>query len=257
MEAVAAMKPVKINRWLPYWAVFQADIRQTMQSWVYRTWVLLSVLAAVGYLLYRVGLYREAGIIQTDVKYIAHLLRWTVIGSVTMIVAITVGSISSERGTMADSVLSRGISRYQYFMGKWHARLATVLGSFFVMGMMLLVASYFLLEKQIKFNGAIVALVTVAGLLTTVITLGVTVSAITNSTVMGVAVLWMTLYGVTFLMSMMPEKLPSLDGLLDRMPHVLKGDYDLATLGRIMAGSMVLSLVSAGIGMAYFARRDI
>ena len=39
------------------------------------------------------------------------------------IVVLTAGSISAERGTVADSVLSRGISRYQYFMGKWHARL--------------------------------------------------------------------------------------------------------------------------------------
>jgi ABC-2 type transport system permease protein len=257
MEAVAAQKPVKINRWLPYWAVFQADVRQTLQSWVYRTWVLMSVLVAIGYLLYRVGVYREAGIIQVDATFISDLLRWTVLGSVTLIIALTVGSISSERGTMADSVLSRGISRYQYFMGKWHARLATVLISFFVMGISWLVASFFLLHQEIAFTGAVAAMVTVAGLLMTVITLGVTVSAVTNSTVMGVAVLWMALYGATFLMSMMPDKLPSVDRILERMPHVLRGHYDLATLGRILLGSAVLSVISAFIGMAYFARRDI
>ena len=53
------------------------------------------------------------------------------------------GSISSERGTLADSVLSRGISRYQYFLGKWHARLATVLGTFLVLGVVVLVGSFF------------------------------------------------------------------------------------------------------------------
>ena len=67
MEAVAAKKPVPINRWLPYWAVLQADMHQTLRSWVYRFWVLLSVLATVGYLLYRFGIYREAGIVQTGV----------------------------------------------------------------------------------------------------------------------------------------------------------------------------------------------
>ena len=56
MDAAAAPSPVKINRWLPYWAVFQADVRQTLRSWVYRFWVLLSVLATVGYLLYRFGI---------------------------------------------------------------------------------------------------------------------------------------------------------------------------------------------------------
>jgi hypothetical protein len=31
-------------RWLPYWAVFQTDLRQTLRSWVWRTWVLTVVL---------------------------------------------------------------------------------------------------------------------------------------------------------------------------------------------------------------------
>jgi hypothetical protein len=30
MDAPAAPAPVKINRWLPYWAVLQADVRQTL-----------------------------------------------------------------------------------------------------------------------------------------------------------------------------------------------------------------------------------
>ena len=40
MEATVEKKPVAINRWLPYWAVFQYDVGQTLRSWVYRVWVL-------------------------------------------------------------------------------------------------------------------------------------------------------------------------------------------------------------------------
>src|SRR3954447_15803677 len=212
-------KPVRINRWLPYWAVFQADVHQTLRSWVYRTWVLMSVLAAVGYLLYRVGVYREAGIIQPASVLVSDLLKWTVIGSVTLIIALTVGSISSERGTMADSVLSRGISRYQYFLGKWHARLASILGTFFVMAALWLVASFFLLHQELKLSGALVALVTVAGLLMVVITLGVAVSAVSNSTVLGIAILWTTLYGASYLLTLMPDRAVSLERVLGLLPN--------------------------------------
>src|SRR5262249_12367590 len=59
MDAPTPDKVVRINRWLPYWAVLQVDLRQTLRSWVYRGWVLVSLLAAIGYLLYRVGVYRE------------------------------------------------------------------------------------------------------------------------------------------------------------------------------------------------------
>ena len=250
-------KPVRINRWLPYWAVFQADVHQTLRSWVYRTWVLMSLLAAVGYLLYRVGAYREAGIIQPASVLISDLLRWTVLGSVTLIIVLTVGCISSERGTMADSVLSRGISRYQYFCGKWHARLTTVLGSFFAMGLLWLAASYFLLHEDVALDGALLALLTVASLLAAVVTLGVTVSAVSNSTVLGIAILWMILYGSSYLLSLLPDRIPSPYRDLHKLPQVLRGRYDLASLGSLMGWVLMGSCVAAIFGMAYFARRDV
>src|SRR4051794_7266032 len=117
MDAPTPPPQVKINRWLPYWAVLQADVKQTLHSWVYRTWALLSVLVGVGYLVYRVGVYQESGMIQNASTLISDLLRWSALSSVTLIIVLTAGSISSELGTLADSVLSRGISRYQYFLG--------------------------------------------------------------------------------------------------------------------------------------------
>ena len=92
-----AFKPGQVRAWLPYLAVFQADVRQTMRSWVYRLWVLASVLFAVGYFLYRLGVYKEAGMIQDASKLMSDLLRWSVYGSATLIIVLTSGCISSER----------------------------------------------------------------------------------------------------------------------------------------------------------------
>ena len=139
MEGLATPSRPVYNRWLPYWAVFQADVGQTLRSWVYRVWVLASLLAMAGYLLYRVGAVREFGVLHPASAFMSDLLKWTVLVSVTLVVILTTGSISSERGTMADSVLSRGISRHQYFMGKWHARLVVVLGTFFLLGIIAVV----------------------------------------------------------------------------------------------------------------------
>src|SRR5215213_2406909 len=101
-EAAPAAQQVRFNRWLPYWAVFQADLHQSLRSWVYRIWVAVSLLAAGGFLLYRLGLAQEAGIVQPASKLLSDLLRWTLLGSVTLVVVLTAGSISSERGSLAD-----------------------------------------------------------------------------------------------------------------------------------------------------------
>jgi hypothetical protein len=255
--ATAPAPKVTINRWLPYWAVLQADAHQTLRSWVYRVWVLVSVLATTGYLLYRYAVAHEAGIIQPASVLISDLLRWTVLGSVTLIVVLTAGSISSERGSMADSVLSRGISRYQYFLGKWHARLITVLGTFLVMGGVALVSSLFLLHDDLVLDGSLLALATVAALLAAVVSAGVAVSAIFHSTVLSITVLWALLYGGGFALSLVPAHLPSPDRALHSLPYILHGYYDLQALLELMGWSLGVSVVSALMGMIYFARRDV
>jgi hypothetical protein len=257
MNGVTPSARPQYNRWLPYWAVFQADVHQTMRSWVYRVWVLVSVLAAVGYILYRCGLAHEAGIVQPASKLIADLLRWTTLGSVTLIVVLTAGSISSERGTMADSVLSRGISRHQYFLGKWHSRLVTVLLTFVVLCGAALVASLFLLHEDLDLGGCAMAVLTVCVLLAAVVTCGVTVSAICNSTVLGIAVLWIVLYGGGFALSWLPARYPSPSRALNCLPFILKGYYDPDVLLGLMGWSALVSLAVALVGLAHFARRDI
>ena len=157
---------------------------------------------------------------------------------------------------MADSVLSRGISRYQYFLGKWHARLVTVLGTFLAMGVVAIVGSFFL-HPDLSLLGSLVALLTVAALLATVITCGVTVSAIANSTLFGMAVLWMLLYGSAFAMSLLPADFPSPDRALNNLPQIVRGYYDGRLLLRLIGWSMLTSCAVALVGMVYFSRRDV
>src|SRR5438105_14240759 len=166
MDAPAPPKTVRMNRFLPYWAVFQADLKQTLKSWIYRVWVLVSLGAGVGYLLYRFGAKQVGGFVQPAPEMISDLMHWVAFGSVTLIIALTAGAICSERGTMADSVLSRGISRYQYFLGKLHSRLSLVLGTFLVMCLIALVGGYFLLHSEaLTLDGSVVAIGTVAAVL--------------------------------------------------------------------------------------------
>ncbi len=257
MDTPTALPAVRFNRWLPYWAVFQVDLRQTLRNWVFRGWVLVSILAAGGYLLYKLGAYRDAGIIQPASILISDLLRWTAVGSATLIIVLTGGTISGERGTMADSVLSRGISRYQYFMGKWHARLVAVIGTFLALGFVALAGSFIFLHEDLKWDGSLAALLTVTALLVPVVTCGVTFSAIFSSTVLGIAVAWVVLHGAGFALSQFATAHLTPDRFLQNLPHVLRGQYDLLGLGRLMGWSVLASCGVALIGLGYFARRDV
>jgi ABC-2 type transport system permease protein len=257
MDAAPINKPVKLNRLLPYWAVFQADVRQTLDSWVYRIWVLITIFAAVGFLLYRMGVYREAGIVQHASTLVSDLLRWCLLGSLTLIVVLTAGSISAERGTIADSVLSRGISRYQYFLGKWHARLVTVTGTFFLLGTIILAASMCFLHEDLSWMGSLLALLTLVAVLSAVITCGVSVSGMVSNSLASIAVVWVTLYGLGFGLSFLPAHFPSPYRALSSLPEILRGEYNIEALTRLIGWCVIASVGLAVIGMASFSRRDV
>ena len=258
MNALPQPTSVKFNPFLPYWAVFQADLRATLSSWIYRVWVVLSAGAALCYLLYRFGAKQVGGFVQSAPDMLSDVFSWIAFGSVTLIIVLTGGTICGERGTMADSVLSRGISRYQYFLGKWHARLVAILGTFLAIAALSMVGSFLLLHSEsLTLNGSLIAIGTVSVLLIMVITCGVSVSAVANTSVISIAIVWMAMYGIGFALSLLPASYPSPDRALQALPSVLKGQYDLHQISRLISGTLSASLMVALAGMIYFSRRDV
>ncbi len=256
MEA-STNKPVSYNRWLPYWAVFQADVHQTLHSWIYRFWVVVSVLALVGYLLFRMGPVHLHQIMDSTPHFMGDLLRWSVVGSITLVVVLAAGAISSERGTLADSVLSRGISRYQYFLGKWHARLVTVLATYLILSGIAFACSLFLLHESLSPTGSAFALAVVGALLGAVVSCSVAISALVNNTLVGIAILWMILYGGGLAMAHLPDQFPSIDRTLRTLPYILRGNFSHSALWPLILWSCIVSVSAALVGMIGFARRDV
>jgi ABC-2 type transport system permease protein len=257
MDAAIAVPPIRYRRWLPYVAVLGTDIRQTMRSWVYRLWVVTTLLAATGFLLYRFGVHREAGIEQPAAVHTSDLFRGVSLGSLALIVVLTVSGISSERGTLADSVLSRGISRYQYFLAKLHARSLVICCTFAVLAGVMLTAFHFLLADDLTLVGCVWAIVTLSALLSGVVALGVTVGALTNSTVVGITVLWIGLYGSGILMTLLPATFPTPEKALGRLPYVLRGEYNFDSLIDWILCGVAVTAISTIVGFIGFARKDV
>jgi ABC-2 type transport system permease protein len=261
MDATPPVVTLRFNRFLPYWAVLQTDLRQTVRSWVYRLWVLMTVLASGGFLLYRVGLHREAGIIQSAATQCGDLFRMMVVGGLALVVVLAVSAISAEKGTVADSVLSRGISRYQYFLAKWHARLIVVTLTFSLLAISVLLGGYFLFkadaESDLTFTGGLAAVGAIAAVLAVIVTWGVVIGAMSNGTVLGITVFWLVLYGTGFLLSFLPEPWPSPDRELSRLKFVLRGQFNEALLWNLLLVSLILCLLASVAGLIGFNRRDV
>lgn len=257
MDAPAAPPTVRFNRLLPYWAVLQTDLRQTAQSWVYRLWVIVTVLGAGGSVAYKAGVHQQAGIAQSASDRASDLARGLGAAGLALVALLAVSAVGGERATVADAVLSRGISRRQYFLAKWHARLAVVLATFAVLAVLVLGANQWLLKGDLSLSGSLVGCLLVAAALTVVVTWGVTIGALANGTVLGITVFWLLIYGGLLAASFLPESYPSPQRVLDQLRSVLRGLYDPDGVVRVLAAAAVLSLAAAAVGLVGFGRKDV
>jgi len=252
---------LRINRFLPYWAVLQTDLRQTMRGWVFRLWIAMTVIAAGGMLLYRAGLHTEAGMVQSAAAQCADLFRILTIGSLALVVVLAVTGVGGERGTLADSVLSRGISRHQYFLAKSHSRVSMLVLTFAALATAILLASYFFFksdsQSDLSFSGGVMAILSITAVLAVIVSWGITIGALTHGTVMGITVFWLILYGAGFALSWLPEPWPSPDREFTRLKFVLQGHYNVGMIGDLILGSIGLSALAGAVGLVGFSRRDV
>lgn len=224
-------------------------------------WVVMTLFAAGGFMLYRVGLHQEAGMVQSAAVQCGELLRLMVFGSLALVVVLAVSAVGAERGTLADSILSRGISRHQYFLAKWHSRLVVVVSTFASLAAIIMIAGYFLFradtESDLSLGGGIAAVLAVGAVLACIVSWGVVIGAMTNGTVLGITVFWLALYGIGFLLSFMPEPWPSPDRELARIKFVLRGQFNEGSLVNLVGLSVLLCASAGALGIVGFSKRDV
>lgn len=256
MEATTTTS-LRFYRFLPYWAVLQTDLRQTTRNWVWRTWVIASMAAALLYLTHRFAVYKEANFIVTVDVVVSKLLHSVALGTVTLVVAFCSGAIATERGSLADSVLCRGISRYQYYLAKLHSRLISVLGTYLLMSITVLSIAGFVFPGIMTTTGCAVSLGALAAVLAAIVCISVTTSALCGSTVLTVTLLWVGLYAAGFALTFLPISYLTPDRLIDTFPLMLKGVYDRDGLWLMLKCAGYASIAASLAGMIGFSRSDV
>ncbi len=256
MDATATRK-IRFNRLLPYWAVLQTDLRQTTTSWVFRLWVILTLAAATGYGLYKVGIHREAGLVQSASMQTGDLFRGVAVATLALVALLSVSAVSSERNTVADAIHCRGISRYQYFLAKWHARTVAISLAFAGLCAIILASYHYLLDPDLTLAGGAAVTVIAVAALAAVIAWGVTVGALANGTVLAITLFWLLLYGIILLSSFLPDPFPTPNFVFARMRSMLRGNYDTWQVAKVSGMLLGIAVLGATIGLIGYRKKDV
>jgi ABC-type transport system involved in multi-copper enzyme maturation permease subunit len=218
---------------------------------------MVCVIAAVGYGLYKFGIHREVGLVQSASEQTGVLLGTVGIVTLAFVSLVAVHGISGERGTVADSILSRGISRRQYFAAKWHARSVVLLAAFAVLSAAVLTAYHYLLEPDLSLAGCLVGVGVATAMLAAVIAWGVTVGAMSNGTVIGVTLFWLVLFGGLFLLSFLPAPFPNGSNILAALRSTLRGNYDPTKVAWVIGVCLTVAAAGGGVGLVGYSKKDV
>lgn len=281
--------------------MFTTDLASVARSWVLRAWFVLTVLVTLVTMLDHgdpqttsqkpggavlAALLHPVDTTTGEAHTLRELLKFYIVIWVSFVIVLTGGTVSSELGVVADSVLSRGISRWQYYLGKWTARLTAVLGVYLLVmvptALVLWVSSGpaapvdksvaqaefeseepgvepapLVLRRSHSLAGVAFAVAEVAALLAFVVTCSIAFSASFGSTVISIAVGWVSIYGTGLILSILDVTSFSPARLLREMPDLVRGHYVAADQWWLLSGWVALTLAVMTASGVVFARRDV
>jgi len=230
-------------------AVLQADLIDLTHSWVMRIWLLL-----MGFLV--VVTVANALSEGAPAEALSGLIgSFPLIWSIPIII-VSSGAVSSEAGVVADSILSKAITRYEYILAKMASRLIANIGLYLVI---VAPAAYIILQnvEGLDGNGIIWAILTIGMFIALVTNLAVAFSTLFNRTLVAMIVTWVLWYAAGGIFSLLQSDYLSPIRIIENLPDVLQGTYQTSDQLRILAGFGIPALVVVLAASLYFARKDL
>ncbi len=175
----------------------------------------------------------------------------------TFIIIVCSGAVSAEAGVVADSILSKAVTRYHYILAKFGARLAAMLG---IYGFVALITTILIsqnAENDLTRSGIAWGVVDVGILIVLLTSLSIGFSTIFNRTLVALVVVWVVWYVSSGLLAIFQLEFLSPIDIIDNLAATLRGEYETSNQLKIMAVFGGLSFVTISSAVAYFARKDL
>lgn len=279
MASSASTIPLQLpNRWLPYFAIFDMDLRQTLRSGIFRGCVLLLIAFCAGYLIHFIGMFYKGQLDLTRQSSdyfrldsnsnvaaipIIQFLNYSLIFGIAIVSMLSANAISGEKGNMADVTLCRGVGRYQYFLGKIHSRFTTIMGAYFILGLLMMLISIYTLPGKFTYAGTFTALILVGSILTFVLVGCISVGSLTSNTLVTLGIVLSVMYLLLAALWLFPVSGYSLSAFMGSITSLIVGyngekvaTNNIAML-RLAGWILLYTGGLAAISMYFFGRKDV
>ena len=188
------------TRMMPYAALFRHDLRSLWQSWLVRLWLGASALLTFILVGANWSQFRDGTLIASL------LFPYLVFPWFFIVVALGVSPVSGSRAeTLADGILSRPVSRYEYLLATWSARVVLVLGIYLIVTVpsiiLVMLAERPVPEDTVTIYGIVTALTVVGLVLAFLVSLGFLMGTLLRKPLLAVVVLVFIWYPIGLILS--------------------------------------------------------
>jgi hypothetical protein len=175
----------------------------------------------------------------------------------TFIIVICSGAVSSEAGVVADSILSKAVTRYHYILAKFSSRLVAMVS---VYALVAVTTAYLLAqnaEDDFSTAGVVWGILSVGMMVTLLTSLSISFSTLFERTLVALVVVWVIWYVAGGLLALFQLEFLSPIDIMENMPATLRGDYETGDQIKIVGVFGLLSVGTVWAAVMYFARKDL
>lgn len=233
-------------------AILRYDAGQLARSWLVRVWVVLLVAPALFLVVVAANEAELAS--ETLAAYLAAVYAPL---SAIAIAVIAVGAVSGEAGVVADSILSRSVTRTEYLSAKIVARVGITVAVYVVI---LVPFAYLVVRYGVRdtsTGGVVLGLLMVGVLLTFLAALGIALSTVFRNVLMAALIL---LVGIVFsgaVLQFMGVTWMSATAVINELPTTFRGDTPLWDETRVLLTFFALTAAAIVLALTVFRRRDL
>lgn len=232
-------------------ALLRPDLASMTRSWLVRLWLVVLGLSAALPVLAATADEESAS------EILAGWLQLAIVPSAIVVIVLSAATVSSESGVVADSILSKAVTRYEYVLAKLTSRVITVSFIYFVVTAptAYLVVRY--AERDVTATGVVLALLSLGVILVFLTTLGITFSSFISNTLISIAILFVLVSIQSAIFQFLGVAYLSPTNVLKDVPSTLRGESPVWDLVQVVLAFGLLSIVLSGAAMWVFAQKDV
>jgi hypothetical protein len=269
---------------LPLWGVILDDLKQGLRHWALVWWVALSLaLAAVWFIETPTTTTREviaagdaAGFGSRSTvtsgsaldeqgeplggplasTLAAKVLRLHLVVWMSLMIVFAGSTMASEADSVASSVLCRGVSRWQYYLGKVIGRVGLTVGAFLILTIPIFLISLLKCHNDLSLEGTVRALTRGSLLVAGVAALSVAGSSWFRHPLLSVAVAWMVVYGAAIVVSLLRIEPLSPIRFIESVITLPRHPETALSAAKLLSTLGLAALVANIVSFIGFSRRD-